>query len=462
MTFPRTKLQPPRPRASYVERGTLHAQVADALQSRRAVLVCAPAGYGKTMLLAQAVAQLPAGHALAWIAVDAGDDLQRLVECLLAALEPHDPPWRTAPEALLARVGRSADERRAVAADILNALDACEVPHGVIAFDDLHRVGDADFFRFLDLLLERMPARWTLALSSRTDPPVALARLRASDELAEFRQLQLQFARDDARRMAAEAGIPAALADRLFDRTQGWAAGLRIAIGAARADASGAASPAAIERALRAGNRPLFDFLLTEVLGDLSPELADFLQRVSVLPELDAKRCAAVSGNENAAAQLDAIERLGLFVDVIDGPVRTLRLHDLLRDALQQRLALERPELHRELRMRAADTEPDPARRIALRLDAEDYAAAAQRRLRARARRWSRRAARRARSASSSASRRRSASARRNSRTCAAWSSGSTGTSRRCSRRSTARSSASSRRATASGRCSRARCARTG
>lgn len=378
MPFARTKIQPPRPRASFVERGTLHDRLADALASRRVVLLCAPAGYGKTMLLAQEAARLPQGTALAWISADAGDDVQRLVECMIAALEPYDPPWRTAPESLHARVGRSADEDRAVAADIINALDACEASRGVIALDDLHRVADPDFFRFLDLLVERMSPRWTLALSSRTEPQLSLARLRAADDLAEFRQLELQFARDDARRMATEAGVDPALADRLFDRTQGWPAGLRIAIGAVRADASGAASPAAVERALRAGNRPLFDFLLTEVLGDLPPDLADFLQRVSVLTELQAGRCAVVSGHVNAAAQLEAIERLGLFVEVLDAPLPTLRLHDLLRDALQQRLALERPDLLKELRARAADTETDPIRRIGLRLDAEDYVQAAR------------------------------------------------------------------------------------
>src|SRR4029453_10564911 len=122
-------------------------------------------------------------------ATDGGADVQGRVGCMLAALEPFDPPWRTAPEALLARIGRSDDEQRAVAAEIINTLDACEVAHGVIVFDDLHRVGDPAFFGLLDLLIGRMSSRWTLALVPPTDPPLALARLRASDELAEFRQL---------------------------------------------------------------------------------------------------------------------------------------------------------------------------------------------------------------------------------------------------------------------------------
>ena len=106
MTFARTKIQPPRPRLSFVERAGVQARLADALRTRRLVLLCAPAGYGKTTLLAQAVARLP-DAAVAWITADAGDNLQRLLECVVAALEPFDPPWRTAPEALVARVAET-------------------------------------------------------------------------------------------------------------------------------------------------------------------------------------------------------------------------------------------------------------------------------------------------------------------------------------------------------------------
>jgi ATP/maltotriose-dependent transcriptional regulator MalT len=88
MTFALTKIQPPRPRAAFVERGPVQARLADALRSRRLVLLCAPAGYGKTTLLAQEVSRLPEGSAVAWVSADAGDDLQRLLECMLAALEP--------------------------------------------------------------------------------------------------------------------------------------------------------------------------------------------------------------------------------------------------------------------------------------------------------------------------------------------------------------------------------------
>jgi len=377
LIFANTKIQPPRLRAAFVERGPVQARLGEALRGNRAALLCAPAGYGKTTLLARALSQLPAGSAVAWVSADLGDDLQRLLECMVAALEPFDPPWRTAPEALVTRASGSDDELRAVAAELINALDACETPRGVVVFDDLHRVDDPAFFRFLDLLIERLSPRWCLALTARSEPPIALARLRAAGELAEFRQLQLQFARDEARVMARGAGVDDALADRLFDRTQGWPAGLRIALGALQGLAQDAAGRGA-ERALRAGDRPMFEFLVTEVLGQLAPDLADFLLAVSVLPELDTERCAQVAGALDAGRLLDEVERMGLFVDVLDTPVRTLRLHDLFREALQQRLLqLDAPRLA-ELRRRAAAAEADPVRRIGLLLQAGEADAAAR------------------------------------------------------------------------------------
>lgn len=372
MAFARTKIQPPSSRSTYIERGRVQSLLAEALLSRRLVLLCAPAGYGKTTLLAHQIAQLPVGSAVAWVSVDDGDDLQRLLESMLAALEPFDPPWRTAPEALATGVGRT--DARDLAAEIINTLDACEAPHGVIVFDDVHRTDDPEFFRFLDLLIERMSARWCVALTSRSEPPLALARLRAHDDLAEFRQLQLQFARDEAQQLARSEGLDAPLADRLFDRTQGWPAGLRIAIGAMR----GAGSKPRAAEPLRATERPLFEFLVTEVLQQLPPGLSDFLLATSVLPELDAARCQAVTEDPRTAAHLDEIERLGLFVDVLDAPVRTLRLHDLFRDALQERLRRERPEQWRVCLQRAANAETDPLRRQAAWLAAGCEVQAAQ------------------------------------------------------------------------------------
>lgn len=381
MTFALTKIQAPRPRAQVVLRQATRERLAEALATRRAVLLCAPAGYGKTTVLAHGLSGLPPGHAAAWISADPGDDLPRLLECMLAALESYDPPWRTAPETLVQRAASgSAAEVRAVAMELVNTLHGCEVERGVIVLDDLHRVEDAAFFQFLEPLLERLDARWGLALGSRTEPPLPLARLRAAGDLAEFGQLELQLARDEARELAAAEGLDAATADRLFDRTHGWPAGIRMAMGALRAGAArqGEVTPALVERALRAGERPMVEFIASEVLDQLPADLAEFLLWTSVLTELDAERCNVVSGRDDADAMLDAIEHRGLFVDVLEAPVRTLRLHDLFRDALQGRLRQRDPEALAAARRRAAEVEPDAGRRVALLLAAGEGGQAAR------------------------------------------------------------------------------------
>ena len=370
MHFAVTKIQPPRPRPGWIARPRLESRFAAAIGTHRLVLVSAPAGFGKTALLARQVHALDAGTALAWIAADSGDDLHRLLECLVAALEPYDLPWRLAPEAVAVQAADGSPAlRRTAAAALLNTLDAADAARGLIVLDDGHRVDDADVWRFLDLLLERLSPRWTLAISTRHDPPLALARLRAAGELAEFRQTDLAFDRDEVQALAAADGVEPAAADRLLARTHGWAAGLRLALSAG--GAAVASRAAAIDRAM-------FDYLATEVLDRLDAPLRRFLLRVSVLPELTASRAAAVSGDAAAAAQLERVERLGLFATALDAAEPTIQLHDLFRDALEHRLRRDHPDEWPRLLRIAAHTEPDPARRLALLLRAGDLDAAAE------------------------------------------------------------------------------------
>lgn len=374
MTFPRTKIQPPRLRVgAWVERAGLQARLGAALFCHRLVLLCAAAGYGKTAALARQIERLPPGTAHAWVAADDGDDLHRLLGCLVAALEPYDPPWRIAPEALVALAASGdARQRHAAAAELLDALDACEVPHGVIVLDDMHRVDDPAVYDFIDLLLERLGPCWTLVVSSRTEPPLALPRHRARGELAEFKQADLQFSRDEVLALATATGLDAALAERLWQRTAGWPVGLRLALSAAR-EPGGPLHRATIDR-------HVFEFMATEVLEELPAALRNFLLHTSVLPELTAARAAAVTGlpPATAATLLEEIERRGLFVSVLevdddsddDTPTLTLKLHDLFRDALEHRLQRGRPQEVAALLARAAATEPDPTRRIGLLLRA--------------------------------------------------------------------------------------------
>jgi LuxR family maltose regulon positive regulatory protein len=366
MTFARTKIQPPRPRGRLLlPRPRVDGPLRDALATQRLVLVSAPAGYGKSALMVQQLHDWPAGVALAWVSADADDDLPRLLECLVAALEPHDLPWRSAPEALVAGAGDAAGRAR-FTAELLNALEAAEVPHGVIVIDDLHRIRDEDVHRFLEALIGRLGPRWTVAILTRHDPPLPLSRWRAAGDLAEFRQETLRWTREELAPWVTAAGVAPERLDALLARTEGWAAGVQLAL---RVDRGGASIGS--ERAFN-------DFLTEEVIDTLDAELRDFLLQTCVLQELTASRAAAVSGRADAAHLLDRVEAMGLFVAPLEAQERTLKLHDLFRAALEQRLTLERPDALPQLLRRAAAGEADPVRCIALLLRAGDSDGAAQ------------------------------------------------------------------------------------
>lgn len=359
--FAATKVQPPRLRRARLQRPLLEAALVDALDRAQAVLVQAPAGYGKTSLLASLPGGLPAGTALAWVSLDEDDDDQRFVACLCAALEPFDLPWRTAPEALAALVSQDAGGRARALAELVNALAGADVAQGVIVLDDLHRVQPDQILTLLEGLVERLPAAWSVLLSSRVLPSLPLSRWLAAGDLVIFGQEQLAFSAEEAAAMAAAEGA-SARADELYQRTRGWPAGLRLLLTAPQ----------------RAGqrvalDRDVTDFLSSEVLDEMPVALHDFLLRVAVLPEMTAARAAAVSGDPRAADWFDEIERRGLFVTVLDAHERTLVLHDLFREALLDRLRRRWPEQEPALLRRAADSEADPARRVGYLLRARDW-----------------------------------------------------------------------------------------
>ena len=354
--FALAKIQPPRPRPGMVARPVLERALTDALAACRLVLLLAPAGYGKTVALTRQLRQLPPAWVLAWVSADGEDQLQRFLACLTAALEPHRLPWRVAPEAL-ATLAAGELGLHDVAREIVNALACAEVERGLVVIDDAHRLIDPRVFELLQLMLDRLPDNWGLVMASRVEPPLALARMRVRGELAEFRQHALCFSADELGAWLDDQAIRLAPAQRqeLLDRTAGWAAGLQLSL-----STRGGASPSVRGET----QRHLFDFLATEVLDDMPAELRHFLLRCSVLPELTAARCARVSAQPQAARLLEELERRGLFVSLLDAEDLTLRLHDLFRDFLQDRLQRDHADELPALLRRAAEAEPDLARAV--------------------------------------------------------------------------------------------------
>ena len=353
-SFALAKIQPPRARAGLVARPQLEDALGHALLDQRLTLLVAPAGYGKTCALTRQIQQLPAGVALGWVSADEDDQLPRFLACLAAALEPYDLPWRVAPEGL-ALLAQAEHGLRDVTIELINAMTGAEVRRGLIVLDDAHRIGDARIFELLQSLLERLPAAWGMVVASRVEPPLSLARLRAQGELAEFRQFDLRFSEPEVGALLAlNTGSNCASPRELLERTDGWAAGLRLSL-AARPGAPRAAVPT---------QRHLFDYLASEVLDELPADLRGFLLRCSVLPELTAARCAHVAETPHAARLLEDIERRGLFTSVMEADEFTLRLHDLFRDFLEDRLQREFPDALPGLLRRAAEHEGDLSRAV--------------------------------------------------------------------------------------------------
>lgn len=199
--FSPTRICPPKLRVDVVERDRLSRVMLQSLGRCRLLLLCAPAGYGKTVALVQALRELPAGTALAWVSASEDDDLQRVVACLAAALDPHDLPWRVSPQ-VLPQLATGERGVGAVVQELLGALGAADVAQGLIVVDDVHRYADPRVFQFFKAVLALLPPRWTVAMACREAPPLALARLRLDGELVELRQSDLRFHDDEARQLA--------------------------------------------------------------------------------------------------------------------------------------------------------------------------------------------------------------------------------------------------------------------
>lgn len=361
------KVAPPQPVARQIERPRLERALRSALAAGGFVLLCAPAGYGKTLALQRQLDLLPDDSVACWVRADEGDDLVRVLGGLVEGLDPYDLPWRVSPAAL---PGLIAEGRADQAIDALAA--ACAASgrgRGLLVIDDLHRIVDPATLASLARLAQALPRGWALAATSRTEPSAMLIRLTLRGCVTVFRQDQLAFDENEVDRYIAllgDAGHPAA--EEVLRLTQGWPAGVALWL---------TAPPPAAGRQ-PAGRRWLFDYLSEEVLSQMPARQQDFITRCSVLPEWTAERCVALTGDPDTARWLREIAEGELFVSVLEQQPLTLRPHDLLREFLDHRLRTRLPDERTALLKAAAASEPDPFRRLDHLLSAEAWDEAAQ------------------------------------------------------------------------------------
>ena len=340
-----TKLRVPRPRTGWVPRPRL-VQRLRAGTERELVLVCGPAGFGKSSLLADWVRG--DRRAVAWLSLDAADnDPVRFWRDVSAALDGVRPGVA---EQVGGLVSAAPSTSFAAAVTVLVNELAAAPDDVALVVDDYHVIEAPEVHRSLEFLLDHLPASLHMVLASRSDPPLPLARLRARGQLTELRGDELRFTADETAellRVAVGHDLPAAAVAALGERTEGWAAGLQLAALSlqGRADVTG------FVEEFSGSHRFVLDYLTQEVLERQPEELRAFLLETSVLERLSGSLCDAVVGCTNSQHRLESMERANLFLIPLDEERRWWRYHnlfaDLLRATLQRRYPARVPELHR-------------------------------------------------------------------------------------------------------------------
>ena len=345
-----TKLHVPRPQPGFVPRPRLVQTLSQGL-ARGRMLISAPAGFGKTSLLADWARS--GGRPVAWLGLDAGDnDPARFWRYVVAALDQAQPGIAERLGPLLGPPApRSFD---GLVTALINELAASPGRDEVLlVLDDYHLVEAGLVHESVSFLLENLPPGLLLVVSGRADPPLPLARLRARGQLAEMRAAKLRFTTEEAAALlGAAAGpvLPDTAVVALTARTEGWAAGLQLAALSLR----GRTDAAGFVAAFSGSHRFVLDYLADEVLDGQPGQVRAFLLETSVLERLSGELCDTVTGRTGSQAMLCHIERAGLFLVPLDEVRGWWRYHHLFADLLRARLEQEQPGRVRELHRAAA------------------------------------------------------------------------------------------------------------
>ncbi len=341
-----TKLFVPPVRPNLVPRPRLIEGLNQGLQpGRKLTLISAPAGFGKTTLVSEWVAccQRPA----AWLSLDEGDnDPSRFLAYLVAALQTVVADIGKGMVAMLQSPQPPPIE--SILTVLLNEITA--VPANfILVLDDYHLIdaepvnAPASVNGALTFLLEHQPPQMHLVISTREDPDLTLARLRARGQLIELRATDLRFTFAEAAEFLNQViGLDLSEEDiaALETRTEGWIAGLQLAALALQ-------GPISMQRredttnlieSFTGSHRFVLDYLIEEVLDQQSQSVQTFLLQTAVLDRLTGSLCDALTGQGDGQQTLEMLDRNNLFIVPLDNERRWYRYHHLFSDLLRQRL----------------------------------------------------------------------------------------------------------------------------
>jgi LuxR family maltose regulon positive regulatory protein len=335
--------------------------------ARKLTLVSAPAGSGKTTLIAEWLRR--EGHSTTWLSLDESDDdparflvylvaaftqideqFGRVVRAMLGAPQP--PPQEVISTALVNEVSEISEPQEVISTALVNEVSEISEPF-ILVLDDYQYLHSPAIHEQLGFVLEHQPVNMHLVIITREDPHIPLPRLRAQGQVVEIRRTDLSFTLgevNDFLQKVVGLDISAQDVAALTRRTEGWAVGLQMAALSMR----GITDVSGFVRSFTGSNRYILDYLFEEVLNRQPPELQDFLLRTSILERLSGPVCDAVAGRSDSHEVLRRIEAANLFIYPLDESLTWYRYHRLFVDLLRHRLRIEGEMPERELHIRAS------------------------------------------------------------------------------------------------------------
>ncbi len=339
-----TKFLIPQPPPDRVPRPHLTEWLESQLD-KRLILLSAPPGYGKTTLLVDflSTSPLPA----AWVQLaEADSDPSVFLACLIEAIYrlhgSHEKNIGRATQTLLESANASTSPQQILTVLINELTDTLFNPW-LLVLEDYHFIASPVVHQLVDLLLENGPASLHVIISTRTDPPIALARLRARGLLAELRAPELRFHEDEISSLISHyvTGLSEQSLAQLAEKTEGWAAALQIVCSSL--NGQDALSADRFIAGLSGSHRYIFEYLAEEVFLRQNGRRRIFLMNTAILPQLDAATCNALPGITKAQAMLDQLEHENLFLTSLDAHRHWYRYHFLFREFLFSKLQREQP-----------------------------------------------------------------------------------------------------------------------
>jgi LuxR family maltose regulon positive regulatory protein len=344
-----TKLFIARPRSNLVARPRLVARLNAGLD-KKLTLITAPAGFGKTTLLSEWIPLSP--HQVAWLSLDEGDQDPTLFWAyFISALHGFCADLGVSALALLQST--QASPITAILTTLINDITAYSEKFCLV-LEDYHLIDFQPIHEALTFLIAHQPANMHLIITTRADPPLPLARLRARDKLTELRANDLRFtAQEAAEFLTRVMGLDLSAEEVIVleRRTEGWIAGLQIAALSMqnREDISG------FIRAFSGSYRHILGYLADEVLNQRPKGTLNFLLRTSILDRLCGPLCDALTGESDGQVVLENLEHANLFITPLDNESRWYRYHHLFAEVLQARLRQSHPGMPADLHLRASE-----------------------------------------------------------------------------------------------------------